>query len=124
MNSFAGLDEGRVGKALALAAQSSLEGLLAADPNGQMRPIEVHRPLVGAARDDRRDAGRLELLHRTEQVIPGLDRGCVDTGLREEILVVEEADLGGVHRHAVDLAVDGVGLDRRRNEAGLPGLHP
>jgi hypothetical protein len=56
---FACLNEGRVGKALALAAKGSFECLLAANPDRKMRPIEVNRPFVGSARDDWRDPGSL-----------------------------------------------------------------
>ena len=76
----------------------------------------MQRPFVGAAHDDRRDAGRLQLLHGGEQVVPGLDRRAIDAGLGDQLLVVEEADLRQDHRHAVDLAVDREGRDRRRGE--------
>ena len=124
LKSLAGLDEGRVGEAFSLASQRRLERVLAADPHGEMRPVEVHRPLVGAAGDDGRDPGRLELLHRPEQIVPGLDRVRVDAGLGEEVLVVEEADLRRMHRHAVDLAVARCRPARPRERTAPSRRHP
>ena len=67
-----------------------------------MRPVEMQRPLVGAADHDRRDAGGLQRLHGGEQVVPGLDLGGIDIGLGQQFLVVEEADLRQRDRQAVD----------------------
>ena len=53
---LAGLDERRGGEALALAAHRRFERGLAAVAHGEIGPVEVDRPLVGAADDDRRHA--------------------------------------------------------------------
>ena len=77
------------------------------------------RPLVAGADRDRRDTGVLERLDLLEQPVPRVG-GSVETRLREEVLVVPEADDAGVERHAVLLAVDLVQPDRRRAEVADP----
>ena len=102
LEQLAGLLEGLAGKAAVLAPQRRIEGRLAADAHRKMRPVEMQRPFVGAADHDRRDAGRLQRLHRGEQIVPGLDLGRIDIGLGHQILVVEEADLRQRDRQAID----------------------
>jgi hypothetical protein len=117
---LAGFDERGRCEALAVSAQRSVERALAAVADREVRPVEVDRPFVRAADDDRCDACGLQLLHRGQQLVPGLDRVRIDPGLREQLLVVEEPDLRDQHRHAIDLAVQGVRLDRSRTEALTP----
>jgi hypothetical protein len=115
--------EGLALEAAVLALQRRVEGRLAADAAGEMRPVEMHGPFVGPADRDRRDAGGLQLLRGVEQVVPGLDAGGVDARLGEQLLVGHEADLRDGVRQAVDLAVDGEGRDGARRELVLVVLH-
>ena len=116
---LARLDEGRVLEAAVLARLGVGERMLAADAHDEIGIVEVHRPFLAGADDDRRDAGRLQLLHRGEEVVPGLDVLGLDAGLREQLLVVEERDFAGVERHADGLAVD-LERRRRRSATGWP----
>ncbi len=83
----------------------------------------MQRPFVGAADHDRRDACRLERLHRRKQIVPGLDGGRIDIGLRHQLLVVEEADLRQRRRQAVDAAVLAEGRQRSRGQRVGIALH-
>ena len=93
---LAGFDERRVLESAVLAGLRVGERSRAADPHDEIGPVEMHRPFLAAADDDRRDPGGLELLHRAEEIVPGLDRLGLHAGLREQLLVVEEGDLAHV----------------------------
>ena len=80
----------------------------------------MHRPFLAAADHDRRDPGGLELLHRAEKIIPGLDVLGLHASLVEQLLVVIEDDLTHLERHADGLAVDLERIDGGRREFGFP----
>ena len=113
---LAGFDEGRVLEAAVLSRFRVGERVLAADAHDEVGIVEVHRPFLAAADHDRRDPGGLELLHRAEEIVPGLDVLGLHASLVEQLLVVIEDDLAHLERHADDLAVDLERIDGGRRE--------
>ena len=89
---LAGLDEGRVLEAAVLVRLRVGERAVAADADDEIGIVEVHRPLLAGADDQRRDPRRLELLHGAEKVVPALDVLGLHAGLGEQLLVVVEND--------------------------------
>src|SRR3984957_5900742 len=108
---FAGLDERRRLEAAILAGGGVGERRGAADPHDEIGIVEMDRPFLAGADDDRRDASGFYFLHRAEKIVPGLDVIRLHAGLVEQLLVIEEADLAGVEGNADRLAVDLEGFD-------------
>jgi len=114
---LAGRDELRLVEVPVL--RRGLERVQAGGADGQVRPVEVARPLVLAGQRDRRDALALDRLNGRQELGPGRGRRG-DAGLGEQVLVVPEPDHADVERDAVDLAVDRVRLHGRGQQVADP----
>ena len=118
---LASLDEGRVLEAAVLSGLRVGQRVLAADAHDEVGIVEVHRPLLARSDHNRGDSGGLDLLHRAEEVVPGLDILGLHPGLLEQFLVVIEGDQAHLERHAHGLPVDLESVDRGRNHRRLNG---
>ena len=99
----ASLDEAGIGPVT--GADRRIKLVLATLANREVGPPEHLRPGRRAAADrDRRDARCLELVDRSQEVLPRRRR-LRDPGLREQVLVVPDADHAQVVRDAVLLAL-------------------
>src|SRR5579863_1923929 len=120
MQPLARLDKGGVLEAAVLARLCIRQRVRAAATYDEIGPVEMHRPFLAAADDDRRNASGLDLLRRGEEIVPGLDVFGLYAGLSEQLLVIEEDNLAGVLGNTVGFAVDLKRLHRGRRDRVRP----
>ena len=118
---LAGLDEGRVLEPAVLSRLGVGERVLAADAHHEVGIVEVHRPFFARADHDRGDPGGFKLLHRAEEIVPGLDVLGLHACLLEQFLVVVKDNLAHLEWDSDDLAVDLEGVVRCLGQRVLPG---
>src|SRR5690606_22831845 len=118
---FACLDKGLGGEAVAFASLGGLKRSLPAGADDEIAVPVMDRPLVAAPAGQRRQARLLELTHRAQQIVPGLDRLAIDAGLRELFLVVEDGHRAGLVRHGPDAVVEPEPGEDARAKAVPPG---